>query len=411
MGYTKDTIKGVSWIGLLRMSTRGVSFLRTLILARLLSPAQFGIFGIAILVTAFLEILTETGINVILIQEKEDIKKYINSAWIVSIIRGFLIGLIIFLSASFIANFFNSLPSEILIQLISLVPLIRGFINPFSIKFQKHLEFHKEFWYRLVIFSFDAVIATLFAYITQNAISLVFGLIAGALLEVLLSFLVIKPLPNLSFNKNYLLKLFHSGRWITAYGIFNYLGENFDNLVVGKLLGAFPLGIYQMAYKISYIPISEISDVVNKVIFPVFAKIEVNREKLVNAFKKTTLIVSALAIPTGVFIFVFSKEIVILLLGDRWVEVGPILKILSFYGVIRAIYGPSTALFLSLKKQKYITVMTSVRLFGLFITIVPFVSRYGMLGAAYSALFSSAIEIPVVIYFIFLILKENTKIK
>src|SRR3990167_1613665 len=168
MGYTRDTIKGLRWVGTLRLITRAVSLARIAILARILSPVQFGVFGIAMLVTALLEVFTETGVNVILVQEKKDIKEHIDSAWIVSII--------IFFSANFVSGFFRSPDSIFLIQLISIVPLIRGFINPSSVKFQKNLEFHKEFWYRFVIFSFDAVVAIVFAYITKSAISLVFGL-------------------------------------------------------------------------------------------------------------------------------------------------------------------------------------------------------------------------------------------
>ena len=129
--------------------------------------------------------------------KKNDIKEYVDSAWIVSIIRGIIISIVIFFSAAFVSGFFRSPDSIFLIQLISIIPLIRGFINPSSVKFQKNLEFYKEFWYRFVIFSFDAVVAIVFAYITKSAISLVFGLLAGVIIEVILSFLVVKPIPHL----------------------------------------------------------------------------------------------------------------------------------------------------------------------------------------------------------------------
>src|SRR3989338_2000642 len=207
MGYTRDTIKGLRCVGTLRLITRAVSLARIAILARILSPVQFGVFGIAMLVTALLEVFTETGVNVILVQEKKDIKEHIDSAWIVSIIRGIIISIVIFFSANFVSGFFRSPDSIFLIQLISIVPLIRGFINPSS------LEFHKEFWYRFVIFSFDAVVAIVFAYITKSAISLVFGLLAGVIVEVILSFLVVKPVPHLYFNKEYISRIFHIVKW------------------------------------------------------------------------------------------------------------------------------------------------------------------------------------------------------
>jgi len=95
MGYTKQTIKGISWIGAFRIVTRIISFARTALLARLLTPRDFGVFGIATLVLSFLEIVTETGINIILVQKKENINEFINTAWVTSIIRGVLISIFI----------------------------------------------------------------------------------------------------------------------------------------------------------------------------------------------------------------------------------------------------------------------------------------------------------------------------
>jgi lipopolysaccharide exporter len=87
MGYFRNAVKGVVWMASLRGSTRAIAYVKIAILARLLGPEEFGIFGIASLVLALLEILTETGINAYLIQEEGKIKKYLNTAWVVSIIR------------------------------------------------------------------------------------------------------------------------------------------------------------------------------------------------------------------------------------------------------------------------------------------------------------------------------------
>lgn len=407
MGYTKDTIRGVKWVAFLRIFTRGISFIRTLILARILSPSQFGVFGIGILTTSLLEVFTETGVNVLLIQEKEDIKEYINSAWIVSIIRGFLIGLIIFFSAPIISGFFRSQDSEILLRLISIVPIIRGFINPSSIKFQKHLEFHKEFYYRSLIFFFDAGVAIISAFITRSALALVFGMTAGVILEVFLSLLIIKPLPYPSFNKWYLSKIFHRGKWVTLGGIFNYLYYNLDNIVVGRILGATSLGLYEMAYRISLLPITEVADVVQKVVFPVYSKISDDRERLKKAFLKTLFFISLLSISIGIILFFFSEGVVFILLGERWMSIIPVLRVLAVFGVIRSISGSTAALFLSVNKQEYVTAVTFISIFGLVITIVPLVNSFGILGAGISALVGTLLSVPAFALFSYKIFNEK----
>ena len=152
MGYFKETIKGLSWIGTLRGLSRVLTFLKTIIIARILVPFQFGVFGIVSLILTFLEILTETGVNVILIQEETLSQSYINSAWVVSILRGILISLLMIFPRETVASFFHTPEVANLLLLASIIPILRGLINPTIIKFQKELRFDKEFRYRFLIF-------------------------------------------------------------------------------------------------------------------------------------------------------------------------------------------------------------------------------------------------------------------
>lgn len=406
MGYTRDTIRGVSWVGLLRGSTRTIVLVRTAILARVLTPSQFGVYGIASLVLALLEVFTETGVNVILVQAKGDIGKHISSAWIISIVRGVVIAVIIFLSAPLIAHFFSSKDSLAILQLISIIPLLRGFINPSVVKLQKELQFKREFLYLLFIFIVDASVSIGIALQSKEAISLVYGLMAGAIAEVVLSFVIVKPLPNFSFSTYYLKIILRRGRWITASNAFNYLFHNLDNIVVGKLLGTSSLGIYQMAYKISMLPITEVADVISRVTFPVYIKIAGDSRRLRKAFLKTMILTSLIVIPFTFLVFYFSREVVILLLGEDWLSAVPVLKVLAVFGGIRAISGSTSALFLAVEKQEYVMVVTLVSVMGLTISIIPLVTYYGVIGAGIAALLGAMSALPFMGYFTIKVLRN-----
>lgn len=407
MGYTKQALKGVSWMSFSRVASRILSFIKIAFLARILTPSQFGIFGIASIVLSFLEIITETGINIILIQAKKDIKEYINSAWVVSIIRGIIICLVIIITSPIIASFFQTPEALGILLLISLVPLIRGFINPAVIQFRKELNFAYEFWLRTSVFFIDALVTMIIAFFTQSVYSLAIGLIIGSLAEAIISFALIKPTPKLRLDANYLKEIIHKGKWITTYGIFNYLAENMDNIFVGKILGSASLGIYQMAYKLSILPISEVSDVVSQVVFPVYSKIENDTSRLLKAYFKTILLTVLLAFIIGIIIFTLTEEIILIILGPNWISAVAVLKILSVYGIFRTISGPSSALFLAKGKQNYVTIMNFVRFSSIVITIFPLVVIFGMVGAGYSALLSVIIELPIIIFFIFKIVKST----
>lgn len=399
MGYKKKTIEGLSWIGLLRGTTRVVMILRTAYLARILNPAQFGFFGIATLVLAFLEILTETGINIFLIQEKKDVKDYLNAAWVISIIRGVLLMVAILVLTPLILLFFKSPEALPLILFISLVPLIRGFINPAIVTFQKELYFKKEFYLRLAIYLIDSLVVVLVAATTKSAMSFVWGLVIGALCEVILSFVFIKPRPRLAFEIPKIKHIVGRGKWVTLIGIFSYIAQEGDNVVVGRILGASPLGIYQMAYKFSTLPLSEITDVANKVVFPVYAKIADSKERLLKAFIKIFSISTALALIFGMLLYILADPIVHLLLGDKWLSVIPIIKVLSFYGVLRAIFGTFSPVFLAVGKQDFVARMTFIRVVTLLLSIFPLIATFGLIGAGYAAILSIIAEIPIVLYF------------
>jgi O-antigen/teichoic acid export membrane protein len=409
VGYTKDAVKGFSWMGAFRVVTRVLSLGRTAILARLLLPAQFGVFGIASLVLSFLEIITETGINLFLIQENEGVKKYINTAWIISIIRGVIIAIAILLLASPISVFFKSATSYNLLLLISAVPLIRGFINPAVVKYQIDLEFNKEFLYRSFLFGVDAAVAIVIAFKTHSAVSLIWGFIVSALVEAVTSFIFFKIKPKMKFNVAQARKIIKRGKWITLGGIFKYLVSQGDDAVVARLLNTTQLGYYQNAYKISTLPVTEVSGVAAKVVMPVYVKIRGDRKRLKRAFLKAFATVFAIAVPFGFIIFAFSQQIISVVLGKNWLAAEPVLRVLAIFGIISAIGNIPNPLFISIKRQDIFAKVRTLQFLGLAFSIIPLTLRYGIVGAAYSTLVASIISSPYIFYNLKKVLSESEK--
>lgn len=392
-------------MGGLRGATRAIAFIKILVLARILSPNEFGLFGIAMLFLSLLEIVSETGVNIFLIQEGDNIDSFLDTAWIVSIIRGILIALVLFLFSPLISHFFNSPQSLNIMYLISLAPLIRGFINPAVVKFQKNLLFSKEFIYRFLIFAVDGTFAVTFALLTHSAVSLVYGLIAGAVFEVIVSHLISRPRPRFHFEGEKFKLVVSRGKWVTAAGFFNYLFENIDDGVVARIMDTASLGIYQMAYKISSLPMTEVSDVIQKVTFPVYSKISEDKQRLKMAFLKSFWGTFVLVLPFSVVLLLFPESLVKIILGERWLGAVGVIKILAFFGIIRALTETTYPLFLSLKKQNYVSLITLISILGLVITIIPMVKSYGIVGAGVSGLIGSILATPVVIYLILKVFK------
>lgn len=400
MGYTTVAIKGITWLGALRVSARLFTVIRTAILARILTPGDFGLFGIATIALSLLEVITETGVNIVLIQEKANIDKYINSAWIASIIRGVIIAFLILVLAPIISVFFNSPESLNLLLLASLVPLIRGFINPSVVKFQKEMKFNLEFIYSLLSFFVFSTTAIIIALITKDAISFILALIASALFEMLVSNIFVKPSPRFELRKEYLLKLVHRGKWLTATGVASYLYQSIDNIAIGRLLGTSSLGLYDVLYRISLLPLTEITDVIGKATFPVYVKISDDLSRLRRAYLRSVFLIFVLSAGVGLFLFLFPEIIISVVLGEKWLAGAPVLKVLSILGVLRALYVSIIHPLYALEKQSLVTVVSLFGLMILALVIIPFIMFWGIVGAAYAALVGTIIPLPLAFYFV-----------
>ena len=400
MGYTKDALRGISWIGSFRIVTRVISFLRTAIVARILNPSQVGTFGIIAFVLSFSEIITETGINILLIQQKEQINKFINTAYVVSIIRGFIISLLIVLTSQFIATFYNDQALLHLLLLTSLIPVVRGFINPSIVKFLKELNYKKEFYYRTSIFAVESIVTLVAVFILKSTEALVIGLIFGAFFEVVLSFVIATPRPELRFDKVIFRSILKQGKWLTTAGLFNFLYHNGDDMVVGKMLGTSALGVYEMAYKLSMLPITEVGDIVTRSTFPVFTKFSDDKQRLKKGMIKMVAATTLLVLPLGLVLILFPRQIIEVVLGSQWVSGASILQVLAVFGVIRAISYSTSSVFLALKRQDLVSHITLASLIGMGLTIVPFISLWGLPGAAASVLFGTFVALPVILFFL-----------
>ncbi len=400
MGYFKDALKGIGWMTTFRVLYRVIGIFRIAIIAHYLTPFSLGVFGIVTIVLGFWETITETGINIFLIQEKDDIDKYINTAWVVSIVRGLLISLLIFVTARPISEFFNSPDSKNLLYIAALVPLIRGLINPSIVKFQKELRFNNQFLYKISIFTVESIVSVLGVVLSKSVYGMIWGLLVGAIFEVVYTFFVAKPFPRFVFDSVKTKKVVDRGKWVTIYGIFDYLYTQSDNMIVGKILGVAPLGIYQNAYKISTAPLTEVGNIFYSVTFPVFSKISGETARLKSAFLKNTLVNFILMGLAGLFIFIFAEPIVQIVFGNGWEAAIPVVKLLSVLGVVRGVASSTGSLLIAKGKQKYTAIIAIISTFGLWLTVIPLTNMYGMIGAGIAAIIGTLISIPFIAYFI-----------
>jgi len=397
---SQRVVRGGFWVFLLRITERAFSLIRLVILARILSPNDFGLMGIALLTMATLDTFSQTGFQQALIQKKKDIKSYLDSTWTVLILRGFILFAILYFIAPYAATFFNVPEAKPIIQIIGFAVLLQAFTNIGAIYFQKELEFNKQFIYQLSGTLADFIVAISAALILRSVWALVLGLLAGNFTRFVVSYLIHPYRPHLNKDLGKAKELFGFGKWILGSSILIFLLTQGDDIFVGKLLGATALGFYQMAYRISNMPATELTHVISQVSFPAYSKLQDDIPRLKEAYLRILQITAFLSFPIAGLIFVLAPDFTKIFLGEKWMPAVSAMQILAFWGVIRSIGATIGPLFQSVGRPDINTKLQVVKLVLLGTLIYPLTLQWNILGTSLAVVLNALIANPIADYFV-----------
>ena len=391
--------RGGVWVFGGRIAQRGIDFVRLVVLARLLMPEDFGIVGVALLAVSVSGIFSETGFRLALVQRKGDIREFLDTTWVVSVMRGVILGAILFGIAPFVAQFFgNSMVSPVL-RVIAISCILEGLTNIGIVYFQKELEFRKQFIYELSGSIADIAVSITVAIILQNVWALVFGLLAGRLVSCIVSYIIHPYRPRFRFQLRQAKELFVFGKWLLASSIVVFLVTQGDDAFLGKILGLTTLGFYQMAFRFGNLPNTEIG-AIGAVAFPTYSKIQDNISLLKDTYLRILRLISFAAIPIAGGLFMLAPHFTHIFLGDKWMPIVPALMIFAVSATIKIMVGSANTLYNAVGKPRLSFKMTLATLIALAATIYPLTMLWGLSGTALAVLISYCITIPIRLYYL-----------
>jgi len=268
-----------------RIVIRGLLFVKTVILARILFPDDFGLFGMATMILFVIDLLFQPGMGSAVVHEKENIKKYLDSAWTVNVLRGLALGLILFFfGAPLAGKFFHNEMVVPLARALSLSFFMGGFLNIGVTLLQKELRFNRIFFYDViyVMTNVGALIGA--ALILRNTWALLLGMLIAQFADLVLSYIFHPFRPRICFNLKKSLHLFKFGKWIWFSSVVGFLVSQGDNLTVGRMLDPKDLGFYQVAFALATLPAVEIAKALGSVLFPFYSKIQGDAGRLKDSF-------------------------------------------------------------------------------------------------------------------------------
>lgn len=383
---------GASWMVALRMVDRVIGFASTLILARILYPADYGLISLATGVTAILELVLAFSLDVALIQNPAPTRKHYDSAWTLNLIFASIVatGLIVLRTPA--SSFYNDQRVGDVMAWLALGAVFDGLANIRVVDFRRDLQFHKEFVIsltrRLTVF----VVTLTCAFVLRNYWALLIGILTSKFVYLVLSY-VMKPYrPSLSLAEQRSLLGF--SKWILVYNILSYALQRGGEIALGRYVNQAATGMFSLAHELATLPTAELMAPVNRAALPVYSRLAKDLPEL----RKTYLDVLGLSIlvtvPIAALLAAISDTLVPALLGDRWVEASMPLRILAIYSGLLALQTNANIVYAALGRTgitALITFMKAVCLVPLLILLVP---RYGLVGAAWSYAISTAVSMP-----------------
>lgn len=395
---SQRVMRGGIWIFGLRISEQVLNLTKIIILARILSPHDFGLMGIALLTMAILETFSKTGFYDALIQKKTEIESYLDTAWTILILRGLLLFAILYLLAPYAALFFQEPQAKSIIQVIGLSILIKSFNNIGIVYFKKELEFNKRFFYQLYGTLTNFIVTVSAALLLRNTWALVFGLLAGDLSRLIAGYFIHPYRPRIVLNLAKAKDLFHFGKWMLGSHIMNFLFMQGDDILVGKFLGATMLGFYGIAYRISNIPATEISNMISTATFPAYSKLQDDFSRLREGYLKVLKVNSFLSFPMAGLIFILAPDFTRIFLENKWMPIIPTLQVLVLWGLLRSFAATTSSLLQAIGRPELVTKVQSVKIITLAIIIYPLTINWGIVGTAWAVVISAVVTSPILIY-------------
>jgi O-antigen/teichoic acid export membrane protein len=319
---------------------KGLAFLATAVLARLLTPVEFGVVGFATLVVSFLDATRGLGLGAALIQRREDtetIGEVASTAFTLNLGLGVLLTGLAFASAPFVGGFFAEPRVVPLLRVLSLIFVLNALGAMHTVLLQRDLQFSKKLIPDLGRTIVKGVASVGLALAGAGVWALVVGQLAGAFAATVLAWTVCPWRPALGVDRRAARALLAFGSIMSAQEVVAGLWSNVDYLVVGKVLGPTSLGLYTLAYRLPELLVLNVLWVLAAVLFPAYARLQDDPGALRAAFLSTARYILLAVTPVAVGLMISADVVVRVAFGDAWLAAVPAVRLHALFALILSV--------------------------------------------------------------------------
>lgn len=327
------TVSGMIWSALQRFGTMGISFVSNIVLARLLTPDDYGCIGMLAIFITVSNTFVDGGFGSALIQKKEPTQKDYSTIFWWNLFLSIVIYGILYLSAPAVSRFYD-------IPLLSSVLRVQGIvliINALNIvqtnQLRKSINFKRLATIHIVSHIIGAGCAIVLAYMDWGVWALVAQQIIASSITSVMLWVMNRWLPQLCFSLESFKQLFSFGGFILASNLINTFCDNIQGLLIGKFFNPAMLGLYTQSRKLEEIATNSISGVVNQVAYPVLSKKQSDKNGMITALKRFITFIAFIVFPLMLLLIVIAEPLITLVYSAKWLPCVPYFRILCIAGL------------------------------------------------------------------------------
>lgn len=378
---------------LMRFSIKGLGFLSTIVLARLLNPDDFGLVAVVMAIYAFIDLLKQFGFDAVLIQKQDADRADYDTAWTIKFAFGVLATLILLAISPVIADFYDDQRLMPIAACVALMFFFSGATNIGVVDFLKHFQYKNEFKFRVFTKICTVAITLTIAIITRSYWALVIGMLVASLWELYFSFKMSAYRPK--FDLSRWKALYSFSGWLMLNNFLMYFYDHFNNLLIAKILNPTKVGIYSVTHEFASLPSTELVASINRATYPGYAKLASDNSELRALYLKVLSSVSIVSIPVSILLALLSPYFIPLFLGDKWVDGIPVMEIMAMAQIFICINSNSGYIYLAIGKPSIGTYLMLTRVLILLSLSYMLIGQYGLVGVAFAYLATSILVFPI----------------
>ncbi len=322
------------WAGVTMVSTRIITLVATLILARLLVPADFGVFAVGLLVINYLDRLKDMGVGSGLIYRREPWDQVARTGLPMVLASSAVLATLAFTTAPLVARFFDDPRLVGVIRGLALVLLVGGLGQVPEVKLRRAMDFRRRLLPEVASVIVKNGISVGLAVAGVGVLSLVWGQLIGSIVQMSLYWALCGWRPRVGWDPQMARALLRFGLPASLVALLSVFIENIDYLVVGHRLGAEQLGYYTIAYRLPEVSILAVCTMTSQVFFPAFSRLQHDLPRLGEVYLQAARYVAMFTLPVGASMMVLAPEIVVALFSSRWEPSIPALRLIAAFAAI-----------------------------------------------------------------------------